>query len=89
MNIESCEYNRFHQIIFKVGARISLEALEDSSVIIFGGEIFPEKRYIYWNFVSSCQERLEQAKRDWKDGRFPKTIKENEYIPLPAETIEL
>jgi Pirin C-terminal cupin domain len=38
-----------------------------------------------WNFVSNFIERIEQAKRDWKEGRFPKVPGETELIPLPEE----
>jgi hypothetical protein len=41
-------------------------------------------RHIWWNFVSSRRERIEQAKADWKEGRFPKVVQdEEEFIPLP------
>lgn len=53
--------------------------------MVLGGEIFPEKRFIWWNFVSSSQERLEKAKLDWKEERFPLVIDEEEYIPLPEK----
>jgi len=55
----------------------------DTTVYIFGGEPFPEERFIYWNFVSSSKERLEQAKEDWKAQRFPKVPGETEFVPLP------
>jgi hypothetical protein len=43
-------------------------------------------RYIYWNFVSSNKERLEQAKKDWVNGHFAKIPgDEKEFIPLPGE----
>ena len=40
-------------------------------------------RYMFWNFVSSSKERLEQAKEDWKAGRFAAVPDETEFIPLP------
>lgn len=85
VSIDKSEYDRYHQVIFKAGATVTFEALEDSNIMFFGGEIFPEKRYMYWNFVSSSQERLEQAKKDWKEKKFPKTIKETDFIPLPED----
>jgi redox-sensitive bicupin YhaK (pirin superfamily) len=83
LNIEGDDYDSFHQVIFKPGAKISFNANQDSNIMIFGGEIFPEKRHLFWNFVSSSKERIEQAKKDWKEGKFPKTIKETDFIPLP------
>jgi len=41
-------------------------------------------RHLYWNFVSSRRERIDQAKSDWAEGRFPKVPGETDYIPLPA-----
>ena len=48
------------------------------------GARLEEPRHIWWNFVSSSQERIERAKRDWREGRFPKVPgDEAEFIPLP------
>ena len=45
-------------------------------------------RFIFWNFVSSSRERIEQAKADWKAGRFGKVPgDEQEFIPLPEERV--
>ena len=51
------------------GHRVEIEAAEDSRVMLIGGEPVGE-RHIWWNFVSSSRERIEQAKADWRDGRF-------------------
>jgi redox-sensitive bicupin YhaK (pirin superfamily) len=52
--------------------------------MLLGGAPLGGERHIYWNFVSSSLERLEQAKRDWRDGRFGKVAgDEHEFIPLP------
>ena len=58
---------------------------ENSTIYIFGGEPFPEKRFIDWNFVSSNKELIEEAKQKWKIQSFPK-IKgdETEFIPYPT-----
>ncbi|MGB0930199.1 MAG: pirin family protein [Chitinophagales bacterium] len=61
--------------------RISLEP--NTRLLMFGGQPFAEERYLYWNFVSSSKERLEQAKEDWKNKRFPKVPGDETYIPLP------
>ena len=61
-----------------------LRAERDSKVMLIGGAPFEEGRHIWWNFVSSSEERIEQAKRDWKEARFPKVPgDEHEHIPLP------
>ena len=62
---------------------VSVEATEESRVAIIGGEHLG-KRFIDWNFVSSRKERIEQAKRDWRERRFPVVAgDEVEFIPLP------
>jgi len=59
----------------------------NSTIYIFGGEPFPEERFIDWNFVSSSKTHIEEAKLKWKSQTFPK-IKgdENEFIPYPSLT---
>jgi redox-sensitive bicupin YhaK (pirin superfamily) len=51
--------------------------------MLLGGEPLSEQRHIFWNFVSSSPERLEQAKADWKAQRFAAVPHEHDYIPLP------
>lgn len=51
---------------------VIVEALEPSHLLLLGGDPLSEPRFIDWNFVSSSPERLEQAKLDWKEGRFSK-----------------
>jgi len=72
-------------VIFKPGAELVLSADGATRVMIAGGEPFPEQRFIYWNFVSSSQERIEQAKADWRAQRFAPVPDEREFIPLPDE----
>jgi len=55
----------------------------DSHILLFGGQPFPEERFIHWNFVASDKETLEQAKADWKADRFPKIDGDDSYIPMP------
>lgn len=82
------EFTPGQMVCFHEGVAIDFTALEESHVLILGGEIFPEKRFIFWNFVSSSEERLEQAKWDWHEGKFPKVIKETEKIPLPEGSLK-
>ncbi|WP_119681260.1 pirin family protein [Indioceanicola profundi] len=72
-------------VILKPEAEIVLKAKGGARIMLVGGEPFPEKRHIYWNFVSSSLERIEQAKRDWRDRNFPPVPEEDEFIPLPEE----
>ena len=53
-------------------------------VLLLGGAAMDGPRHLFWNFVSSSRERIEQAKADWKAGRFGKVPgDEREFIPLP------
>jgi len=53
--------------------------------MLLGGAPLDGPRHIWWNFVSSSPERIEQAKRDWQEGRFPKVPGDaEEFIPLPS-----
>ncbi|SNR99193.1 hypothetical protein SAMN06295967_101399 [Belliella buryatensis] len=55
-----------------------------ATVYLFGGEVFPEERYIDWNFVSSSKEKLKQAKADWIAQKFPKIPREPDFVPYPG-----
>jgi len=72
-------------VVFRPGADIVVRARGSAHLILVGGEPFPEPRHIYWNFVSSLAERIEQAKDDWRQDRFPKIAGETEFIPLPPD----
>jgi len=72
-------------VVFKPSAEIILAATEPTRLVLIGGEPFPEKRHIYWNFVSSSKERIEAAKADWRARRFPEIVGETEFIPLPPD----
>lgn len=70
--------------VFMENDAITLEALEPSHLVLLGGEPLSEPRFIWWNFVSSSQERIAQAKEDWQSGRFGVVPgDEKEFIPLP------
>jgi len=70
-------------LIAKDSKLCEFEIGENTTVYIFGGEPFPEERFIFWNFVSSSKERIEKAKTDWENQTFPKVPGETEFIPLP------
>lgn len=61
-----------------------LRARQASRVLLFGGAPLDGERHLWWNFVASTNERIEQAKADWKAQRFGKVAgDEDEFIPLP------
>ncbi|MEQ8207836.1 MAG: pirin family protein [Woeseia sp.] len=68
--------------IARPGRAVQLTAEQDSRVMVIGGDTIGP-RHIWWNFVSGSKERLEQAKRDWKEGQFGTVPGDDEFIPLP------
>lgn len=72
---------RGRMLVFTPGLRATLRAARDARVALVGGAPIDGERHIFWNFVSSSQARIEQAKRDWREGRFPKVPgDETEFI---------
>jgi redox-sensitive bicupin YhaK (pirin superfamily) len=71
-------------LIFRPGDRITVRAVRKARMMFLGGAALEGPRYIWWNFVHSSKERIEQAKEDWKTGRFKQVPDETEFIPLPA-----
>ncbi|MBE8364238.1 pirin family protein [Leptospira borgpetersenii] len=69
--------------VFNSGETIAFSSTEGSRTILMGGVPFPEPRHLWWNFVSTSLERIEKAKLEWKEERFPKVLGETERIPLP------
>ena len=70
-------------LVLKPGAAVTLRALTPARCMLLGGEPADGPRHIWWNFVSSSQDRIEQAKSDWRAGRFAAVPGETEFIPLP------
>jgi redox-sensitive bicupin YhaK (pirin superfamily) len=72
------------QILIAKNAELcKFDMAANTTVYIFGGEAFPEERFIFWNFVSSRKERIEEAKQAWIDQTFPKIEGETGFVPLP------
>jgi redox-sensitive bicupin YhaK (pirin superfamily) len=71
-------------LVAKESTLCEFEMGENSSVYIFGGEAFPEERFIYWNFVATDKAMIEEAKQRWIEQAFPKIEGETEFVPLPA-----
>ena len=70
-------------LVFRPGDRMTIRALRPSRLMLLGGATMEGPRHIWWNFVSSSKERIEQAKQDWAMARFPAIPDETEIIPLP------
>jgi redox-sensitive bicupin YhaK (pirin superfamily) len=71
-------------LVFRPGDEIVVSSEQGAHFMLFGGASLGSNRYIWWNFVSSSKERIEQAKEEWKTGRFDIVPgDEEEFIPLP------
>jgi redox-sensitive bicupin YhaK (pirin superfamily) len=62
---------------------VTLRAVGATRLMLLGGERFPTPRHLFWNFVASSRERIEDAKQRWKKQQFPAVPNETEFIPLP------
>ena len=70
--------------ILKPERDMTLSSAKGGRVMLLGGEAFASKRHVWWNFVSSSRDRIQQAKEDWRAGRFPIVSGDSEeFIPLP------
>jgi redox-sensitive bicupin YhaK (pirin superfamily) len=70
-------------VVLQPGKEIPFTALRDTHCVLLGGAALEGPRHLYWNFVSSSNERIEQAKNDWRNGRFAAVAGDEEFIPLP------
>lgn len=76
--------DRYSLYILKPGQAMTLRAETDARVMLLGGEAFKTPRHVFWNFVSSSRDRINQAKHDWKDRKFPLVPGDSEeFIPIP------
>jgi redox-sensitive bicupin YhaK (pirin superfamily) len=83
-DIASDAFEAGRLLVFRPGDEITLTALKPSRLLFLGGEPMDGPRHIWWNFVSSSRERIEQAKEDWAQRRFDIVPgDELEFIPLP------
>jgi redox-sensitive bicupin YhaK (pirin superfamily) len=73
-------------LVLRPGAQVTVAAEKPARIMLVGGAKLTGERHIYWNFVSSSKERIERAKDDWQNGRFPKVPGDDvEFIPLPEQ----
>ncbi|RYM11477.1 MULTISPECIES: pirin family protein [Sphingobium] len=70
--------------VLRPGASATLMSVDGGRVVLCGGEAFTSPRHVWWNFVSSSQDRLMQAREDWEAMRFPLIPGDDqEFIPIP------
>jgi redox-sensitive bicupin YhaK (pirin superfamily) len=85
IELSGITYNPGQMLVFSKTAEPLILAKEATTLLLLGGEPLGE-RFIWWNFVSSRKERIEQAKEDWKQGRIILPPNDNkEFIPLPDD----
>jgi redox-sensitive bicupin YhaK (pirin superfamily) len=83
--IAGTDYEAGKLLIFPTGGTIAIAAVAPSRLMLLGGATMDEPRHIWWNFVSSSKDRIEQAKADWRAQRFAAVPGETEFIPLPED----
>ena len=83
IDIAGDRFTRGRLLVFRPGDRIAIRASTAARLVIVGGAAMDGPRHIWWNFVSSRKDRIEQAKAEWKARRFSSVPGETEFIPLP------
>ncbi|QDH69690.1 pirin family protein [Marilutibacter alkalisoli] len=81
--LDGADIPAMHLVVLDPGTRPKLRAKTPLKAMLLGGEPLDAPRHMWWNFVSSSKERIEQAKQDWLDGLFGKIEGDDEFIPLP------
>jgi redox-sensitive bicupin YhaK (pirin superfamily) len=83
LTLDGQRFDEHQLLVLKQGVACSVTAAQPSRLVVLGGAKLDGERHIWWNLVSSSQARIDQAKADWKAGRFAKVPGETEFIPLP------
>jgi len=83
LEIAGSTFTAGSMLVLEKGMAIEIRASQASKLMLLGGDALEEPRHLYWNFVSSRKERIEQAKNDWRENKFPGVQGDDEYIPLP------
>jgi len=83
IQVEEHSFDAKQLLVAKNSNLCSFEIKAGTTIYIFGGEPFPEERYIHWNFVSSSKEKIEEARKNWKEQRFEKVPGEDDFVKLP------
>ena len=81
--LDGADLPSMHLIVLDPGVRHRLRAKTPVKAMLLGGEPLDGPRHLWWNFVSSSKDRIEQAKHDWLSGNFGHVPGETEFIPLP------
>lgn len=84
IDIDSCPVTAGRMAVVRPGGNAAAHARGNAKLMLLGGATLPGERYLWWNFVNSSTDRIEQAKLDWREGRFDEVAGESEFIPLPS-----
>ncbi|WP_427183278.1 pirin family protein [Bordetella bronchialis] len=86
VEIDGQRFESGRLVVLAPGKVVTLKAATAARVALLGGEPLDGPRYLWWNFVSSRRDRIEQAREDWMRDRFNQTVPEDttEFIPAPA-----
>jgi redox-sensitive bicupin YhaK (pirin superfamily) len=83
IDIGNDAFGEGRMLVLRRDGSVILTAAGPARLLLLGGAPLDGPRHLWWNFVSSSTERIEQAKADWREGRFPRVPGETEFIPLP------
>jgi redox-sensitive bicupin YhaK (pirin superfamily) len=72
-----------NMVVFTEGTDAEIKAASDTKFMILGGDRLEKPRFMWWNFVSTRHELIEQAREDWRDRKFPEIPNETGFVPLP------
>jgi redox-sensitive bicupin YhaK (pirin superfamily) len=88
IEVEGAQHESGRLLILAPGRPVTLRATQPARIAVLGGEPLDGPRYVWWNFVSSRRERIEQAHADWTRDRFGRLVPddEDEFIPAPPLT---
>jgi redox-sensitive bicupin YhaK (pirin superfamily) len=84
ITLAGVKYANGTMVVLKQGADAVITANTDACCMLLGGDALDAPRHLYWNFVSSSLDRIEQAKEDWRQQRFAMVAGDHEFIPLPT-----
>ncbi|WP_020208671.1 pirin family protein [Gilvimarinus chinensis] len=84
VEVDSVLYSVGEMVVLKPDAEIMLKTQTGVSIVAIGGEPLDGPRHIWWNFVATDRQLIEQAKADWQAGRFGHVPGDSEFVPLPS-----
>ena len=84
VDVDGSAFDANQLVVLRPQQAVTVRALAPSQLLLLGGAPMDGARHVWWNFVSSSSERIEQAKADWREGRLGSVPGDAEFIPLPV-----